>query len=178
MGVYNAEGRYRARIGLAKLVKSKSGNMQIRMSLEILGRYSNDGQQLHPCSHEGQYAPSMYLTITDQTMGSADQPGWLYDTLTHMGFNGDFASLAIVEGYEGDFVCKHEADLKGQFRESWSLQRPRSEGPDVDKSEIRQLNTRYSRLFKRAPAAPAPATPAPAAPRPPTPRSEQEPIPF
>jgi len=163
MSVFNEEGRYRARISAARIGKAKSGTDQVEFDLELLGIYEeaqgDSDDNLVECKR-GRFPNTVWLSLTEATMGTASQPGWVAQTLQYLGFDGNFDNVEQLVGWEGDFLCQYEDSLKGGQRERWSVWRggTRTAKP-VEQKTVRTLKTRFSNLFK-TPAAKAAEKPA------------------
>ena len=149
--------------------------MQVILELELLASIGRDGQEYEP--EASRFPPKIYLAVTDATMGTADRPGWVADTLKYLGFQGDFANLERdVKDKEVEVYCKYESNQKGQQVEKWNVSRPRTAKPAA-RQEVRKLNTQFAGLFKGMRCPRPPPSPRPTA-RPtgrsrPAPRNEE-----
>lgn len=152
------EGRYRVQIALAQLSEAKSSkNPQIELHLELKAELGKDGEEFDP--PRSRFLPVVYLTLTDKTMGTPSDPGWVAQVLKAVGFSGDFDRLAGVEGWEGTAYCSHQKDDKGEVRDRWSIDT--AQGPKIktaEKPTVRKLNGLFGKLFggTRPPTPPPP----------------------
>lgn len=138
-------GRYRLKTLGAALGESKGGTPQIELGVEVLGFYVPDGSFV-----EGGGDRTIYLALTDGTLGTPDSPGWVYQQLLDLGWEGrSFVELGPLAGHVRDGECKHEA-YEGKVAEKWSLFRRRgaeAQRPIQDRS-LRQLNSKFAGLLK------------------------------
>jgi hypothetical protein len=167
MSVFNPEGSYRAKIGLVQVgqARNEKKTPQIELHLELSAHYD---QQEHDWFEYKQppYAPIVYLSVTERTMGTPGNPGWVTQLLTYLGFDGNFEQIAALEGIEIEALCQHQESRTkpGTQRESWSIIIPRAERTSTDRTISRDLKTRFGKIFKapkKAPASPPPPKPQP-----------------
>lgn len=166
MSVKYPIGRYRLRILSAALGESGTGNPQIEI---VVGPTGEDGEAGSP--------RRVYLTLTDATLGTPQNPGWVWETLAFLGFTGpSFADLDPLVGRECEGQCKHEPDDKGEMREKWSIFRG-SSGPKtaLPPQGLKRLDSKFAGLLRGA-GGPQPARPA--QPVPARPPASDDDIPF
>lgn len=184
MGIYYEEGRYRVRIidqVLSDGEKRADGSEKspsLILEVEVLGMYNRDGEL------EGiktsQYGRRIYLPLTDGTIGTAENPGWVLLTLRFLGWEGvDFGELNTAskpccsfEGLEVDATCSYN-EYQGKTNERWSIFRPKEPGEGTKPMEskgIKMLNAKFANVLKKTkPTAGKTQTP----PRAPRPKPEQ-----
>jgi hypothetical protein len=149
MKIFNHEGKYRARLISACLIKAKSGTDQVLLSLKLEGIYMDEGGLIE-CP-KPRYPPEIYLNLTEATMaGTNGKPGWVAETLKFLGFKGDFDMLADINDQTINALCKHEEDHQGELVERWSVLvsggvRQVTAPP---KKETRRLTATWGSLFK------------------------------
>jgi hypothetical protein len=171
MGVYNEAGKYRASIIKAEVTEAKNDKHtpQVELTLDLIGIYDpKSNNELYEC-HKGNYPPVIYMSITDATMGTESEPGWVADTLAFLGFDGNFNNIGNLAPQEIDVLCQYEKKTVGKEgqREKWSVLRPGRRAQPVESKGIRGLNAKFSKSVKAAAKnkAEAPASkPQPAAP--------------
>jgi hypothetical protein len=151
MSVYHDKGAYRVKIVSAEMseAKNEKHTPQLELALDLIGIYGED-QQVYECK-KGRYPPIVYLSITDATMGNEAKPGWVAETLAHVGFDGNFDEIGQLEGRECDAYCNYERDQKGQERERWSISRP-SSGRQLrppEKKVVRSLTAKFGKVMKK-----------------------------
>jgi hypothetical protein len=188
MSVFYPAGRYRVRIISAALGESNpkadgTTTPQIEVGIEILGLY--DQGELRQLAGPPR---TIFLSLTDATLGTSTAPGWVWQTLIDLGFAGkSFAELAPLVGKDRDGECRHD-DFTGEAKEKWSIYRQaRGAQRPAEQKTIRSIDSKFKDLLRTAarpgpavaPAAPT-APPGPTnnrrpAPRPPTPPPEPEP---
>lgn len=153
MATFYEEGLYKVQIQAANITKAKSGNDQIELDLTLLG-YFRDTQggtkRLEPAKTTSRFPPRIYLTITEKTMGNAQSPGWVAQTLQFMGFDGDFNNIHQLSNWAGEALNLHKENLQGDLVDNWNISRPAGDRTveKADKKELRALNTRYGKFFK------------------------------
>jgi hypothetical protein len=172
------QGRYKAEIILAQQTKSKGkGTPQVELHLQLLAAMGDGADKdVEYDPPRTKFPPVIYLALTEGTLGTPGNPGWVTEVLQYIGFDGDFEHLPQVEGWKGFVYCGEEKDLQGIMRDKWSIEMSR--GPKVipqDKNEAKKLTRQFGGLFKKAqPASTAP----PAAPeQQENPAEQQEPSP-
>lgn len=147
MSSFYEPGRYRVKVVAASLGESQGGTPQVELGIQILGRYDmTDGRYL-PCDGPDQ---TVYLSMTENTMGTPANPGWVMQTLTDLGFKGNtFADLAPLVGQVRDGEMKMD-EWEGRSFPKWSIYRARGSQPlrPLDRSKSRQLDTRFGNLLK------------------------------
>ena len=99
MGIYNEKGSYKATIGVATMTEAKSGTPQVRLDLELREFYDAQ-RKCWVAAFQPRVPPSVYLAITDATMGSPGKPGWVADVLAYLGFDGNFDAITQLEAKE------------------------------------------------------------------------------
>jgi hypothetical protein len=176
---YFRQGKYHARLEVARRVPAKSTTEQVELVWKLLGHYGTDGVLY--AVEEPRYPPSTFLSLTEATVGTEGNPGWVAETLAFLGFDGNFDNLGAIAGWEGSITNTHKPNHENVLRDSWGVLRPAKprEVEPPDQKVLRQLTARFGGVFKRlakgdpkgTPAAPprpaAPAhQPAPAAPIP------------
>jgi hypothetical protein len=142
--IYYEPGRYRVEIIGASLGESKGGQPQIELGMEIQGMY--DGPQFVELRGPGR---TCYLSITEKTMGTASEPGWVWQTLVDLGFKGpSLTDLAPLVGAVRDAEMKVE-DYNGQQSEKWNVYRrwgTQAQRP-VEGQKARQLDAKFRGLL-------------------------------
>jgi hypothetical protein len=155
MGAYNEEGRYRARIAKAEITEAKNDKRtpQVELTLDLIGIYDpKNNNELYEC-HKGNYPPVIYMSITEATMGTESEPGWVADTLAYLGFDGNFNNIANLAPQEIDVLCQYEDKTvgKGGQREKWSVLRPGGRrAQPLESRDLRGLNAKFSKAAKAA----------------------------
>lgn len=145
-------GRYRVEVCGASLGKAANGTPQIELGLSIVGRYDGDGNLYDATGPER----TCYMTVNDNTMGTADKPGWVWQTLLDLGFCGaSLADLASCVGAARNAECKIE-EHQGRNIEKWSVYRRRGASAmrPVEGQEARALDSKYASLLRTAKAKP------------------------
>jgi hypothetical protein len=148
MAFFN-EGTYRAKIGMAQLTEAKNEKKtpQVEITLELLAELDDKGEEYAP--RRSQFPPRIFLALTEATMGTPSQPGWVAQVLAHIGFKGNFEHIAEVEGWEGLVYCSHQEDQNGKEQDRWSINMGERKPQLVpkDKAQIRKLNTLFGKHF-------------------------------
>ena len=158
--------RYFAKITSQALTRNKKGNPEVQLTVLPLGQYDMDGNY-EPRSF--QWERTVFLSLTDKTIGTAHEPGWVLETLRFLGFKGDsFSKLdPAVEGShsfvdkEVDVLCK-TTKWDRKTIEKWSFLRAggkRTEAKPVAAKEVRALEPVGQVLKATAKAAPPTAKP-------------------
>lgn len=153
--VHYEEGNYKAEITGQALVSNKKGNPELQLVIAPTTFEAPNGEQ-EPVRKT--YPRTIYLTMTDATLGTESNPGWVFQTLQHLGFNRpSFSALDPADDNHQSFVgqtievsCKHD-EYNGQNREKWSIYRTgatKTQGEPMEKKAIRQLDTKFSKLLK------------------------------
>jgi hypothetical protein len=149
MSAWYEPGRYRVEIVNAALGESKDkATPQVEVTILPKGVYAGGGQLLD-CAEQ---ARIVYLALTEATLGTTANPGWVMKTLTAFGFVGpSFNDLQPLIGKVADAQCVIE-DFNGEQREKWSLWRPFGQAPQrpAEKKTIRSLDAKYAALLKTA----------------------------
>jgi hypothetical protein len=156
------QGTYRATITNATITTAKTGTHQVELNLELHFLHGkNPGEQLAP--RHTRFPPRLYLAITDATMGTATEPGWVAQTLAFLGFQGDFACIDSVVGWVGDVYCEPKPNNKtGEVNDSWSIVRnPTQDRKPPEQSTVRQLNAQYQKQVRACQSTKQPALAAP-----------------
>lgn len=148
-------GNYRAEILAATLGAAKSGNPQIEFIVRVLGYY--DAQHNY-YSFDDEPVPTagterrIYLTLTEKTLGTEHQPGWVWTTLVELGFVGpSFADLGPLVGQVRNVECEHEASQEpGSVRERWRFRLHDSAKPmqAADAGLTQRLDDRFAGLLQ------------------------------
>lgn len=153
MPAYYDRGKYRVKVVDQKLGENSKGNPEIQLVVQPLGIYAADGQV---STMHFPYTRTIFLVLTEGTIGTADQPGWVLLTLQYMGFNGksfgDLDGSWKCVGNEYDAICAHE-EYEGKEREKWSIHRPASAGQGVahkplEKKGLRALDAKFGKVLK------------------------------
>jgi hypothetical protein len=177
-------GRYRIKTGIAVLGGSrKSGSPQIELPITIIAYY-DEHRQLVPFDNDPP-GRTVYLSLTEATLGTPDQPGWVTALLTDLGFVGpSFADLGPLAGHTRDATLRFE-NYNGQDQEKWTVWPESRQATQLDDRTVRQLDMQHAALLrsiaKNKPASrPAPQPkPAPIATNgTPLPAQSDEDIPF
>jgi len=169
-------GRYRAKILYHTMNVNTVGNPELRIA--VLPNGGIDNQPLPP-----NYTPTpitIFLTITPATMempqtpedrlaGKVPQPGWVLQTLKHLGFlSVDLTTLDPASDCAHVFTGREivilgtEDEYKGKKRTRWNIVRTGTENKPVESTALSALSTRYARVLTNiVPAQPAqqPKTP-------------------
>jgi hypothetical protein len=165
---YFEQGKYTARIGMAQVAEAKNEKKtpQLELHLELVTYTDREGKEWEP--PQTRFPPVVYLSLTEQTLGTEHQPGWVRETLNALGFDGDFDRVAQLEGKEVSVWNQHEKAAfgknAGQMVDRWSIDRGsagRSAKP-AEKSTVKTLNTLWGK--KKARAKPANGEPSQAVP--------------
>lgn len=167
MAVYFGEGRYRVRIESQAIAEGKKredgteGNPSLQIGIMPIGQYvDNEIEEVHSL-----YGRTVYLPLTDGTIGTLDNPGWVLMTLRFLGWQGtSFSELDPNEqpchsfvGLECDAICQHD-EYQGKQREKWSIHRPRGQGEAIgktlDKKGLKSLDAKFGKVLKSTAKAP------------------------
>lgn len=166
------EGKYRIRIvsqTLAEGGQKKDGGDKapsLVFGIMPIGWYEKGELQ----DLDDDFERTIFLPITEATLGTTDKPGWVLQTLQWLGFTG--ASFALLDpasddhqsfvGKEMDALCKHES-YQGKDREKWSFLRGGGDGfkaKQASSKEVRGLDAKFAKLLKTLQGTPS-KTPAP-----------------
>jgi hypothetical protein len=191
MAAFYDRGRYQGKIVNQILGENSKGNPELQLVVQPTAMYDEKGE---PCKLSFPYSRTIYLVLTEATIGTPETPGWVVQTLNALGFNGkSFGELEPGQpdswsciGQAVDLRCDHD-EYEGKEREKWSIARkPNTNGTPtktLEKKSLRALDAKYGKVLKvlaeTAPAPTAEPTPGADAPLPPPPagRTEAE-IPF
>lgn len=153
----NTPGRYRGRVKSQAFGQNENtGNYQIALSFELIGKYDNQGQ-LEPCDPQ---IRTVWRVITDNTAERIGQE------LYALGFEGtsfaqvdrDKAEEAGVEfidleGVEADLTMRMDT-YNGQARDRWDLAvlggLGASAGKPVERKQIREVDAKFGKWLKAA----------------------------
>jgi hypothetical protein len=185
MAAYFEQGKYKVRIEAQSLGENSKGNPELQLRLKILGYYEKN----EFCEIDAEYPRTVYLVLTDATIGTSDKPGWVLQVLRALNFNGtSFAQLdpehkdaVSFVGLEVDARCDHET-WQGKEREKWSILRDgggstKARKP-LEKKSLRALDAKFSKLLKATRPEPALAGVGAGDLDPPPPGRSDEEIPF
>ncbi len=172
-------GKYRLKIVAAALGETKGGRPQIGLTCAVLsGRDKESGEAFELVDPPNR---TVYLALTDGTLGTPEQPGWVWQTLLDLGFQGpSFSDLTPLVGQVRDGEMKVEP-YEGKPQERWELYRQGSAVKPASVQVAKSVDTQFSRLLKGAAAgakngsAPAPQQQRQAAPRQTVPDMPDEP---
>lgn len=177
MSVHYDQGRYSARITGQTLAVNRSGNPELQLQITPYQFHRQDG----PVQLGTDWPRTVYLALTEATLGTTDRPGWVLSTLSYLGFAGtSFAELDPENPDHHSFIgrdvearCTHDA-YEGKEREKWTISRPggsAATGGRIDKKGLRALDARFGKLLKtlatkrhgQSATSPAPSSPPSAA---------------
>ncbi len=154
--------KYRARIVGAELGESETTKSpQIEIGFQFLYVYGDDGSAT-PTSGNCR----VYLPLSDKTIGSTQEPGWVIQQLIELGFRGpSFSNLDGLVGREADVSWKDDV-YKDKPTKKWGILRSFSGAKNpASKQTISALDAKFAGLLNKAkntPALPPPvASPAP-----------------
>jgi hypothetical protein len=187
MAAYFDKGKYRIRITDQSLGENRNGNPELQLRFDVIGIHTKAGVE----EMNGEYPRTIYLVMTDGTIGTADKPGWVLEVLRSLNFNGQsFAQLdpshekaVSFVGLEIDARCDHE-EYDGREREKWSIVRPNASSTlapakPLEKKSLRALDAKFGKVLKAVNGRPAPANDSNVATLdPPPPGRDSEEIPF
>lgn len=152
--------RYLAEILYHTMNTNGQGNPELRLA--VLPRAGTDGQPLPPG-----YSPTpiiIFMTITANTMqvpqtleqiaaGDLPRPGWVLETLRHIGFTGnDLATLDPESDIPANFagrkvtILGSEDEYKGKKRIRWNIVRE-SETKPVETNQLKHLSARFNKIL-------------------------------
>lgn len=151
---YYDEGTYRCKLGRQLLAENNHGNPEVQIPCWPLAKMEQD-QTETPVNADR--PRTVFLTITEGTIGDASRPGWVLLTLQFLGFNGtSFGQLDPGEpnsiSFEDKEVlcsCTHN-EYNGKTTEKWAIVRPGSQfqGKPAPKKAVRELDAKFSKLLK------------------------------
>ncbi len=142
-----APGKYRLKIVAAALGETNGGKPQIGLTCAVL-----DGRDVNGEPFELVDPPNrtVYLTLTEATLGTPEQPGWVWETLLDLGFVGpSFSDLKPLVGQVRDGKM-HVETHEGKTREKWELYRQGSAMKPAAPQVVKSVDTQFSRLLKGA----------------------------
>lgn len=151
MATYYEEALYDVKIISQQLRENNKGNPELVLGIKPF-RHADAGHNIDDGKPR-----AIYLTLTENTLGTPSNPGWVLQTLQWLGFTGtSFAQLdpehpqaVLFEGKEVQALCKHE-EYNGKENEKWSFWRGRSNtaAKPVEKKTIRALDSKFKSLLK------------------------------
>lgn len=156
MSAFYDAGRYRGKIFKTEIGQNKNGNTQVVVTFKLTGIYTPAGEL---AKMDFPYNRAVYLVLTDATVGTPDKPGWVMQSLRHLGFNGtSFAQLDPESPQywnpvdnESDLICKHD-EYEGKEREKWEVYRGQgntaSAGKPVQSKDLRALDAKFGKLLQ------------------------------
>jgi hypothetical protein len=138
--------KFKCRIVSAGLGKSLGGGDQIEIFIDVLGLQRDN--QYHPAEPHWP-GRSVFLTLTEGTLGTASQPGWVALLLKWLGFVGpSFNDLAPLKDKEVYCTVKHD-DFSGEPKEKWS--NGLSFAPSIAPPRIQYRPKRFGRSIASTP---------------------------
>jgi len=143
---YYDQGRYKLKVIGAALGESSGGNPQVEIGIEILG--FADPQEGYVTVQGPQQ--TVYLSLTEGTLGTPQNPGWVWQTLKDLGFIGpSFSDLQPLIGQVRDGELKYET-WEGVDRGKWTIYRARGSEPmrPMDRSAVRKVDAKFGSLLK------------------------------
>lgn len=162
---YYTAGKYTGRIVNQVLTENRAGNPELQLVFLPTASIDAHGQA---DSITTDFPRTIYLTLTERTIGTPEKPGWVLLTLQFLGFNGtSFSQLdpdsdnpCSFIGMEVELRCNIET-YEGKDREKWSVIRPGAGtiAKPAAKKTIRALDAKFSKLLKARTANP-PSQPA------------------
>ncbi len=153
---YYEPGRYWCKIVNQQLGKASTGNPQIVITFQVLGKVDLADPEGNLLRVNNDYERSYFRTITDKTAE------WAVDDLHKLGFTGDsFGQLNLdhpnccdLRGSEVSFTCAHEednrSDHRGEIKERWSVSGDGGTlkvAPLADK-DVRKLDALFGKALK------------------------------
>jgi hypothetical protein len=161
MSVYFDEGKYRVRIENQAISEGKKredgteSNPSIELQIMPIGKYEQNELE----SVYAQYGRTIFLPLSEGTIGTAENPGWVLLTLRYLGWKGEsFAELDPSNspchsfvGVECDAICQHD-EYQGKQKEKWSIFRPRQQGEGygkpIDKKGLKTLDAKFQKALR------------------------------
>jgi hypothetical protein len=153
VAAFYTPGRYRVRIVGQVLAENKKGNPELQLKVQPIGYYEKDEY----VEHDFPYPRTVYLTLTEGTIGTPDKPGWIMELLRFMGFDGSSFGQLDPEakdavsfiGHEHDAICA-VGDYEAKEREKWSIYRGGSgaAAKPMEKKSIKALDAKFKALLK------------------------------
>lgn len=139
-------GRYKLKVVGAALGESSGGTPQVEVGIEVQGYYDS---QVGYMTVQGPQQ-IVYLALTEGTLGTPAQPGWVWQTLKDLGFQGpSFSDLQPLVGQVRDGELRYE-EYDGKERGKWSIYRARGSEPmrPLDRKATRAVDTKFGSLLK------------------------------
>jgi hypothetical protein len=139
--------KFKCKIANAGLGKSHGGGDQIEVFVDVLGLQR--GKDYFPAEPNWP-GRSVYLSLTEGTLGTALQPGWVAQLLKWLGFVGpSFSDLDPLKGKEVYCTVKHDG-FSGEPKEKWSILRPFERAPmnPVPPQAVQKIDTKYAALVR------------------------------
>jgi len=138
------QGTYKGMIIGVDLGEASTGTPQIEVYVELSAQITEEGNSYVFDSR------TVYLPVTDQTIGDSDNIGWVLKVLKHIGWSGkSFQDFDGIEGREITLYCKHEENQEGMEREKWSINVPRSQSlTSMNKKDRRSLDAKFKSALK------------------------------
>jgi hypothetical protein len=135
MATYFETGDYNATITDATIVEAKNGTPQVEIVLCL--NYKQVGaQQVVPKT--SMYPPRFFLALTEGTMGSPANPGWVAQTLKGLGFSGIMSDIGLpsgsggIVGWTGPVRCGVRKGQDGNEYDDWKIVRTKTSVPAPD----------------------------------------------
>lgn len=143
-------GRYLVRVVGGCLGESSSGNPQIEFGLKPLQFFDPEGGgQPVPISASTQI---MYCAVTEGTMGTVSEPGWLVRLLLDLGVRGELSDKALqaTKGQEREAILTYET-YEGKERPRWNIypERGTTAYRPLDRKKQASLNSKFGGLLKK-----------------------------
>ena len=144
-------GRYLGKITRQKLGQSSTGNPQIVLSFEVLGKINPSDPEGELLSVAANYERTMYQSITEKTIDfvveNLDRLGWVGSSWGD--FDEDSSRCCDLRGNEVAFSCKHEAHYQtGEMHERWSVAGDGVAVKPLESSEVRKLDAMFGKALK------------------------------
>jgi len=110
-------GFYEVEVVDAILTAASNDTPQLCLCIAVRDQYM-DAENLLPCSGPDQ---KIFYAITEATMGTPDSPGWVWQVLQDLGFEGpSLRDLAPIIGKKRKAQLQYEI-YKGTDRPRWTL---------------------------------------------------------
>jgi len=155
-------GTYKVKIVDQSIGENNNGNPELRLTIQPLGIYFDDMEpdgtkKKSLCDQDYPFTRTVFLALTDGTMGTPDQPGWVAHTLKFLGFTGESLSqldkdhpqhISLI-GIEADATNQIE-NYKGKDREKWNFLRGTGQQQQraLAKDALRQLDAKFGKVLK------------------------------
>lgn len=152
MAAFYEANRYKVKITNQVLTENKKGNPELQLTVQPIAVYERGEFS----EFAGPYERTVYITLTDGTIGTPDSPGWALQLLEFLGFNGQsFAQLDPADDNAISFIdtvvdarCVIDT-YNGVEREKWDIIRPgRMTATTIDKKSIRALDAKFGKTLK------------------------------